>query len=260
MPSKAFRDIAASLERHELWRTLGWADIRLRYRRTLLGPLWLTLSTGITVFAIGLLYAVLLNQEISSYLPSLAIGIITWTFFSSSVNEGCMVFVGSVGFIKAYVMPLSIYVFRLLWRNIIILLHNFVIVIVMWMIFRWQLTLVALLSLAGYALILIFVLGIVLFFGVLCTRYRDIPQIVSSILQLLFIITPIMWAPENLGEKRWFADFNPLFSIIEVVRAPLLGQVPDWRQWSIALGCAVLSLACGWVFYERYSYRVAYWL
>ena len=243
-----------------MWRTLGWADIRFRYRRTVLGPFWLTLSTGVMVFAIGLLYAGLLQQDISSYLPSLAIGIIVWSFFSASVNEGCTVFIGAVGFIKAYMMPLSIYVFRLLWRNIIIFLHNFVIVVVIWTIFRWQLTSAALLSLAGYALMLMFVFGIVLFFGVLCTRYRDIPQIVASVMQLLFFVTPIIWAPASLGEKRWIAEFNPLFSIIEVVRAPLLGQVPDWWQWSIALGCALLSLACGWVFYERYRYRVAYWL
>jgi ABC-type polysaccharide/polyol phosphate export permease len=260
MQSQAVRDIAASLERHELWRTLGWADIRFRYRRTVLGPFWLTLSTGVMALAIGLLYAGLLHQDISSYLPFLAIGIIIWNFFSTGTNEGCSVFIGSAGFIKAYAMPLSIYVLRLLWRNIIIFLHNFVIVVVIWTIFRWELTPTALLSIVGYVLMLMFVLGIVLFFGVLCTRYRDIPQIVSSVLQLLFFITPIMWAPASLGEKRWIAEFNPLFSIIEVVRAPLLGQVPDARQWYIALACAVLSLACGGVFYERYSYRVAYWL
>jgi ABC-type polysaccharide/polyol phosphate export permease len=137
MLSQSLRDIAVSLERHQLWRTLGWADIRFRYRRTVLGPFWLTLRTGVMVFAIGLLYAGLLHQDISSYLPFLAIGIIICNFFSTSTNEGCSVFIGAAGFIKAYAMPLSIYVLRLLWRNIIIFLHNFVIVIVIWTIFRW---------------------------------------------------------------------------------------------------------------------------
>ncbi len=117
------------------------------------------------VFGVGLLYAGLLHQDISSYLPSLAIGVIVWNFFSASVNEGCVVFVGAIGSIKAYGMPLPVYVFRLLWRNIIIFMHNFVIVVVMWTIFRWSLTPAAFLSLVGYALMLMFVLGMVLFFA-----------------------------------------------------------------------------------------------
>ncbi|HXZ10405.1 MAG TPA: ABC transporter permease, partial [Paraburkholderia sp.] len=243
MASQAFVDIAATVERHDLWRTLGWADIRFRYRRTILGPFWLTLSTGVTVLAIGLLYSGLLRQDLSAYLPALAIGIITWNFFNTSVNEGCSVFIGAAGFIKAYTIPLPIYVFRLLWRNIVMFLHNFLIVFAVWLFFRWELSPILLLSLVGYALMVAFVLGVVLLFGVLCTRFRDIPQIVASVLQLVFFITPIMWLPSALGSHHWVVEFNPLFSIIEVVRGPLLNQMPQPQQWLIAIGCTLLSLA-----------------
>src|SRR5271170_3081765 len=108
MASQALLDIATTLERHDLWRTLGWADIRFRYRRTTLGPFWLTLSTGVMIFAIGLLYAGLFHQEISSYIPSLAIGIIVWNFFITSITEGCSVFIHAGGYIKAYAIPLPI--------------------------------------------------------------------------------------------------------------------------------------------------------
>jgi ABC-type polysaccharide/polyol phosphate export permease len=260
MASQALVDIVSTLERHDLWRTLGWADIRFRYRRTTLGPFWLTLSTGVTVFAIGLLYAGLFHQDISSYIPSLAIGMIVWNFFLTSITEGCSVFIGSGGFIKAYTIPLPIYVMRLLWRNIIIFLHNFLIIAVVWAVFRWELSPLLFLSVIGYAVMLVLVVGLVLFFGVLCTRFRDIPQIVVSVLQLLFFITPIMWLPGALGGHRWIVDFNPLFSIIELVRAPLLNQMPEPRQWLIGIGCALISLACGAAFYDRYGFRVAYWL
>lgn len=260
MESQALPDIVSTFERHDLWRTLAWADIKYRYRRTTLGPFWLTLSTGVTVFAIGVLYAGLFHQDVSSYIPSLAIGMIVWNFFATGVTEGCSVFISAAGFIKAYTIPLPIYVMRLLWRNVIIFFHNFLIIAVVWAVFRWHLSWLLLLSLIGYIVMIVLVGGIALLFGVLCTRYRDIPQIVASVLQLLFFVTPIMWLPGALGSHRWFADFNPLFSVIEIIRAPLLSQAPEPRQWLIALGCALLSLICATTFYNRYGHRVAYWL
>jgi ABC-type polysaccharide/polyol phosphate export permease len=253
-------EIVSTLERHDLWRTLGWADIRFRYRRTTLGPFWLTLSTGVMVFAIGLLYAGLFHQEIASYIPSLAIGLIAWNFFVTCITEGCSVFIVAGGFIKSYTIPLPVYVMRLLWRNIIIFLHNFLIIVVVWIVFRWQISPIVFLSVIGYAIMLVLIVGMVLFFGVLCTRFRDMPQIVASILQLLFFVTPIMWLPSALGNRHWIVEYNPLFSIIEVVRAPLLNQVPELRLWLIALGCALLSLLFGAIFYDRYGFRVPYWL
>ncbi len=260
MASQALLDIATTLERHDVWRTLGWADIRFRYRRTTLGPFWLTLSTGIMVFAIGVLYAGLFHQDVSTYLPSLAIGMIVWNFFSTSIIEGCSVFITASGFIKSYTIPLPVHIMRLLWRNIIIFLHNFVIIIVVWAVFRWQLSPIVLLSLIGYAIMLLFVVGLVLFFSVLCTRFRDIPQIVASVLQLLFFVTPIMWSPSALGSHQALAELNPLFSFIEIVRAPLMNHAPEPKQWLIAGGCALISLIAGTAFYSRYEYRVAYWL
>jgi len=260
MPSQAFRDIAWTLERHDLWRTLGWADVRFRYRRTTLGPFWLTLSTGVMIFAIGLLYAGLFHQDISTYIPSLAIGLIVWNFFITSVTEGCSVFMHMAGFIKAYAIPLPIYIMRLLWRNVIIFLHNAVIIVVVWIVFRWEISPLILLSIVGFAITLVLVVGVALFFGVLCTRFRDIPQLVASLLQLLFFITPIMWLPGSLGSHLWIVDFNPLFSIIEVVRAPLLNHAPELREWLVAGGCALVALAGGATFYDRYGYRVPYWL
>jgi ABC-type polysaccharide/polyol phosphate export permease len=260
MASRALLDIYSTLDRHDLWRTLGWADIRFRYRRTTLGPFWLTLSTGVMVFAIGLLYAGLFHQELASYIPSLAIGLIVWNFFITSVTEGCSVFIGVGGLIKAYTIPLPIYVMRLVWRNIIVFLHNFLVIAVAWLAFRWELSWLVCLSVIGYFIMIVLVLGVILFFAVLCTRFRDVPQIVASVLQLLFFITPIMWLPNSLGSDRWVADYNPLYSVIELVRAPLLNQAPEPRQWLIGVGCALISLVFGTVLYDRYGYRVPYWL
>jgi ABC-type polysaccharide/polyol phosphate export permease len=260
MVSQVLPDISATLRRHDLWRTLGSADIKFRYRRTVLGPFWLTLSTGVMIFAIGLTYSVILHQDLSSYFPKLAIGIILWNFISSTVSEGCSLFTLTAAFIKSYAIPLPIYIFRSLWRNVLIFSHNILIVPVIWLVVPWKLSPIVLLSLVGYVVMLLFVLGLALFFSVICTRFRDIPQIVSSVLQLTFFITPIMWSPDALGSHRWLAELNPFFSIIELVREPLLNQIPDFHQWLIAICSALISLACGAAVYDRYAPRIAYWL
>jgi lipopolysaccharide transport system permease protein len=260
MISAPLLKVVATLQNRSLWGTLGWADIKFRYRRTVLGPFWLTISTGMMVFAIGLLYAVLLNKDMSTYIPSLAIGMIIWMFFSTSLTEGCSVFIVASGIIKAYTISLSTHVFRLLWRNIIIFLHNVLIIVVVWIIFRWSLSPLALLSVLGFAMLLAFIFGLVMLFGVLCTRFRDIPLIITAMLQLFFFLTPIMWSPDDLGPYRWVVELNPLFSLIEIVRAPLMNHMPDLKEWLIATGCTTLSLFCGLAFYARYQHRVAYWL
>ena len=260
MPSTPIAQIAATLRHHELWGTLGWADIKFRYRRTVIGPFWLTISTGIMVFAIGLLYSALLQKDISAYIPFLAIGMIIWLFINASMTEGCSVFINAAGIIKAYPIALPTHVFRLMWRNVIIFVHNVVIIVVVWAIFRWPLSPVTLLVVPGLALLMIFVFGLTMFFGVLCTRFRDVPLIIGATMQLLFFLTPVMWAPGDVGAQRWIVEINPLYGLIEVVRSPLLNTIPPLREWLMAAGSAAFSLWIGLVFYVRHHHRIPYWL
>ena len=261
MHSTPIVQIATTLRDRELWGTLGWADIKFRYRRTVIGPFWLTISTGIIVFAIGLLYAALLQKDISTYIPFFAIGMIFWQFLSTGMTEGCSVFINAASIIKAYPIALPTHVFRLMWRNVIIFMHNVMIIVVVWAIFRWPLSPVVLLAVPGIALLMIFMLGMTLFLGVLCTRFRDVPLVIGATMQLLFFLTPVMWAPADVGlQQQWVVEINPLYGLIEVVRAPLLNTVPALKEWLLAAGSAACSLWIGLLFYSRHHRRIPYWL
>jgi ABC-type polysaccharide/polyol phosphate export permease len=120
----ALDDFLDGLRRWELWGTMGWYDVRQHYRRSVLGPLWLTLSMGIMVGALGYLYGGLFGHSMQDYLPYLALGLIFWAFLASFMTEGCTVFTAAAPFIHQVNAPLSIYPFRLLWKNLIILAHN----------------------------------------------------------------------------------------------------------------------------------------
>ena len=228
----ALGDLLEGLSSSHVWAMLGWMEIRQRYRRSLLGPFWLTISTGAMIACIGFLYGRLFGQQLDVYFPYLAVSLVVWQTLAGMMNDSCQAFISAEGFIKQVKMPLSVHVYRVVWRNLIIFLHNLVIVVVVLLFFpptpSWHL-LMAPLGLIFLAINGVW-FGTVL--GLLCARFRDIPQIVASLVQVAFFVTPVMWDAAMLGKYRWAADLNPLFHLLELVRAPLLGR-----------GVAPLSLA-----------------
>ncbi len=260
--SVAFHDVKKSLLRYPLVRMLGWQDLRQRYRRSALGPFWLTISMGVMIGTIGVVFGQIFKAPMGEFLPFLAVGMILWTFMSTVISEGCSGFIAAEGIIKQLPIPLFVHILRLIWRNILILAHNIVIFPLVLIAVAKPLSMVALISIPGLFLLVLNLTWIALVLGVLCTRYRDLPQIITSVLQVIFYLTPIMWMPNLLPERsaQYFLNLNPVFHLLEIVRAPLVGAVPTMMNWEVSIGLAVV----GWIFaffvYGRYKSRIAYWL
>src|ERR1700722_10697440 len=123
----AWHDIWDGLHKSWFWGALAMQDVRLRYRGSIIGPFWLTLSMAIMIGAMGLLYSKLFNQDVSTYLPFLTTGLIVWNFISSQINEGCQTFIGAQSLIQSVSLPYSIHVYRQVMRGVIMLAHNLVI-------------------------------------------------------------------------------------------------------------------------------------
>jgi len=260
MVDKAADDIRNSLWAYPLWMTLGWQDIKQRYRRSSLGPLWITLSLGITVLTMGFLYAKLFHQDIHTYLPFLSVGMVFWALVSSLITDSTTVFIGAEGIIKQIPMPFGIHVLRMIWKNILIFLHNMVVVVGVMLVFG--VVPGANLLLFPLAVFLImangFWVGILL--GILGTRYRDIAQVVSSVVQILFFVTPVMWSPASIQNKVWIMEFNPLFHVMTVARNTLLGGSVSPVSWAVVAGMAILGGLVAFRMLVRYRSRIAYWL
>jgi lipopolysaccharide transport system permease protein len=253
-------------ETFRLWRlvwTLSLLDIRLRYRGSLLGPFWLTLSTAVMVGAIGFLYSRLFHQNVSAYLPFLSISLVLWNFINTITNEGCLCFTQSEGMIRAMRMPLSLHAARIVMRNILVLAHNIVVIAIVFAIFRTVPSLASFSVLPAFALWVIDSLAISLMLGIFGARFRDIPPIVGSIVQIAFYLTPIMWSPtmlEHRGISAVLVEWNPFFALLEIMRGPLLGGQLEPHVWGVALGySAVLILLAGHIF-TRARARIAYWV
>ncbi len=122
-------DLYGAARDWRLWIVIGWLEVSQRYRRSIIGPFWITLSLGFVVLGLGIVYSSLFRQNTSEYIPYLAVGLIVWTFLASLMSEGCSSFVASEASIKMLPAPLSVHIYRMVWRNIIILFHNMLVYI-----------------------------------------------------------------------------------------------------------------------------------
>ena len=257
----AIEDITGGLRGYRLAALLGWYDVKLRYRRSTLGPFWLTISMGMLIGVMALVFGQIFGQPLADFLPFLCAGLIVWGFISTMLTEGCMSFISADYVIKELPLPLFSHVLRVYFRNVLILLHNLIILPIVLLAFGKALPLISVLSLLGFVLVSLNLLWMALLTSVLCTRYRDMPPLIANLVQIGFYLTPIIWPPHLLpGRAALIVDLNPLAHIVAVIRDPLLGQLPTALNWTVSIALAIVGWAVTIVFYGYYKRRVAYWL
>ena len=257
----AWNDIVDGVRYRDYWWTMGWNDIQARYRRSKLGQFWITLSIALFVASIGIVYAGIFGIPVADYIPRLTAGYVIWTFISSVMMGGCLTFISATGTMQQRRLPLSVHAYRLVARELLILAHNSVVIIGVWIIFSVALTPVALLAIPGLLLNAYIGFWIAIALGVICTRYRDIPPIVQSLLMLLFFVTPVLWSAEGMGERaQLMVGLNPFAHLVSVFRDPLLGITPPLSTWALACGFAVVVTILGLGAMALTRRRLAYWL
>jgi len=257
----AAADLIEGLRLKWLWVALAQQDMKLRYRGSILGPFWQTLTTALLIGGLGFIYPQLFHVEIEEYLPMVATGLVFWTFVTSMINEGCKTFNEVSHILHVVKLPFSVHAYRVVYRNILTLAHNFVIVPVVliiypppvgWADLAWLLI--------GFTLVTLNGVWICLLFGMFSARYRDVPPIVGSVVQLLLFVTPVFWQYEQLGPKGWWAQLNPLFAAIDVMRAPLLGRSPAPYSWVIMLLVTLVGGGVTFALFARLRHRLPFWV
>jgi ABC-type polysaccharide/polyol phosphate export permease len=256
----AWRDLAEGWRRRWMWSALALQDIKLRYRGSLLGPFWVTISTLVMVVAMGVIYPLLFHVAARGYIPYLALGLIVWQLLSSLTLEGCDTFLREQSVIQQVPVPFSIHAYRCVCRNFLVLAHNLAIVplgmIVLGIPPSWR----VLEIIPALVLIAVNGLWISIVFGMVSARFRDVPPIVASFMQVLFFLTPVIWSVGALGGARHLLVLNPFVAAIDVVRSPLLGVAPADTSWLILLAATVLGCLGGFALFARFRTRIAYWI
>jgi len=258
--SAARREIFEAALKSPLWMMLGWNDIRQRYRRSVLGPFWITISMAVFISVLGLIYSKIFSIEIKTYLPFLTAGYVIWGFISQTINESSGAFQEGDRIIKQIRLPYGLYVFRVVWRNIIIFAHTIVIFVPVALVFNVRPGAMIILAVPGFILLCLNLIWISAALAVIATRYRDIVQVVATAVQIALFATPIMWPISTLGESTWIANINPLYHFIDLVRGPLIGQLPALHSWAISTAIACIGSLIAVVLLRRASQRLVFWL
>lgn len=257
----AIKDIKEAIKQHDLWRTLAWYDILGRYRRSVLGPIWITLSMAVTVSAMGPLYGSLFNFDPTEFIPHLLLGLIFWALMSSVITESVHTFAESAHFMKQTYIPASIFVFRVVYRQLIALAHNLILYPLVMLILGKPITFNILWVFPALALVTINLVFIGLLLSIFCARYRDMAQMVTSITSLLFFITPIIWKVEQLPvERQNFVVWNIFATYLDLLRTPLLGMPPSINSWISAMGSALALGIFSLIVLSKTRNRITYWL
>jgi lipopolysaccharide transport system permease protein len=260
MLAQGAEELRAAIAYTDAWIYCGFQDIRLRYRRSFLGPWWLTISTAITIAVLGLLWSRILQSTVAQYLPFFAIGHVIWIWFSAQILDACTGFTQFEHIIKHTRLPYPTYLLRLSVRHSLIMFHNAIVVVVVLILSDISLTAATFLVPLGLALVSIICVSLCILIAICCTRYRDLAPIVASGLQVAFFLTPILWEPSALKSLAWMAQLNPLYHWIEVIRQPLLGHLPELAHyWWTMASIGVLGTACIWLL-GRQRDRIAYWM
>jgi len=259
---RAHRDIVDGLRLWPVWAALAWHDIRIRYIRTLLGPLWITVSMAVSVFALGLVFSKIFNTDLGAYLPFLTAGLLIWGFISGILLEAAPTFSTAQLIILSVSAPYSMHVYRGVLRQIIIFGHNVLVFVGVVLVVGVSVTPATLLFFPALLLVCVIMAWVTLLLAIVGTRFRDLQPIITTILQLFFFVTPLIWDRDQLAGRAhpiWI-DINPFYHIIEIMRAPMLGKVPPLLTIVTVVAIAIGGWLATYAMFTRFRRRIPYWL
>ncbi len=257
----AINDIYSALKNYKLWIFMGFSEIRRRYRRTLIGPFWTTLSLGIFIGCMGFLLSSLWKSDPRSFMPYFCTGYVSWILIQSILHEGCVTFMSSEAYMRQIFLPHSTYACLVSSRNLMVFFHHLLVVAIVLVYARTSINLNLLYIIPG--LIVTFFTGIwmSLLLGMLCLRFRDFQQIINSLIQLAMFVTPIMWQPHQLGSKGLIVtQLNPLHHYISIIRMPLLGQAPTLDNWMYTIGFSLICALITIIALSKHHKKIIFWL
>lgn len=254
-------EVADSLKNNRIWIALGLNDIASRYRGSLLGPFWITLTTAVFVLGIGFVYAGLMKVSPDRYLPWMATGIVIWGLINQTVQESADSLIAANAVLRQTAIPVPVFVWRVVWRNLLTFAHQLPVVVAVGAWYHFLLHVDVLHALLGLVLIEINLAWFALVMAIACARFRDLQQVLASVMQLVFFISPVIWIPsETKGFTGLFVTLNPAVHMLNVVRGPVLAQ--GFSRFS-ALYLIAMAVA-GWAFallmFSRVRRRIVHYV
>lgn len=256
----AWSDFKSGVLQYELWSALAFSDIHLRFRASVIGPLWLTLNTLVFILTLGFVFSTVFKTEISVYLPYLSTGLMIWTMLSSVVTEASTLFKVNASFVRNVHLPISTYIFRLLLRNLLIILFHLPITLLVLLYYGLFTSIDLPMLFIGTFLVFVLLTNLAIVISLVAARFVDIEPIIQAVLQVVFLTTPIIWSVDIMADRAVFVSFNPIYHLVELMRAPFLGKAIANETWIFVGVMVLVTTTLSAVVYRKFYHRIAYWV
>lgn len=239
---------------------LAWADTKARYKKSVIGPFWPTLTNVFGVLGLGLVWGHLLNQDMDTFIPQLTVGLIVWQLIAGALTDGPQTFVRHAGMIRNVSMPSWFFSVRALAKHLINLLHNVVILVGVMVYYQVPFTEHTWLMLPGLMLVFLNLFWLLHGLGLVGARFRDVELLINSLVPLLFFISPVIYRADRMPAALNVVWLNPFTYMIEAIRTPLLGAAPDVLTWYVLLGMLVVGGGLTWLHQRIQGKNLAFWV
>lgn len=258
---RARADVLNACIRWPIFVLIGMTDIQSRYRRSRIGQFWITISLFVMVVSLGFLWSFLWKLPVSEFLPFIAVSHIFWTYITGVLLDGPSIYIAASAYLREVNLPRFTFILSNLAKHWIILAHNLLILVPIFLFFQVPISWNIFMLLPGFVLTTIAIVAASTFLSIAGLRYRDVASLVGSIVQIAFFVTPVIWKPEALPPfAQTYMMINPFAVFLDLLRAPILGPQSTSHYWLIACGFTTVALALASAVFIRYRAKITYWL
>jgi ABC-type polysaccharide/polyol phosphate export permease len=254
------RDIADSLRHSRIWLSLALDDVASKYRRTILGPLWIVLVQSAVIVGIYLLRNSISPSVVGNFLLFLSASLPIWGLVSGMTSDGTAALARSKGLIESYPLPMTVYLFRSIAQNVLIFGHTILVFAVVSVFYGAVPGPSIILFPFGLIIVLVFGLGMHLLLAPLSARFQDVSPALGSFMTVAYIMSPVFWVVVPEQREMILVKYNPFYYLLEVMRGPLLNDPPPASFYAVATLIAVTALALGIATYSRMASRIVFWI
>jgi len=256
-------DYRDSLRFPEFWVYATWLGVVTKYRRSRLGLFWAVSPAALYTFGIGGFYGFLQGISPKVFVAHLGIGYVVFRFITVSLSEATSTFSSHASFILDGRVRLTDYVLRVMAKSAFHFICALpVLIVAAWLnpnAEPWGL----LQTIPAFLLVLVNLGWMAVFLAIIGARLPDIHELVGSVLMFSFLFTPIIWMASQapLGTLRGtIARVNPLFHLVEIVRAPLLGEGVESGTYIYLALMTLIGWLTAYFVYRRYARYVPLWV
>jgi len=239
---------------------LAMGELRAKYKRTMLGPFWIVISLAFGSVGLSFLWSHLWNVPYEDIIPNITLGFLVWMFIVGTIVDSTVCFTNSSSLIQNLKLPVTFFPLLCVVRQFLTFLHSLVIVVVVIFIFPPKDPIFLLIFPPGLFLVSVTLLLISFFIGAISARFRDIPPLVTSIMPMLFFLTPVLFRIQQAGDIAWLIWLNPFTYFITLLRDPLSGYFPGVTVILISLAICVFSYVALCIVVAPKLRKIVFWI